>query len=56
VISASGAEVEMNRVSAGSLVLEPQIAAHATEMFDVLSDPAIYERDPTRQRLNPANL
>jgi [ribosomal protein S5]-alanine N-acetyltransferase len=33
----------MNSVRAGSLVLEPQIAAHAVEMFDVLSDPAIYE-------------
>jgi RimJ/RimL family protein N-acetyltransferase len=33
----------MNRVTAGSLVLEPQIAKHAAEMFDVLSDPAIYE-------------
>jgi RimJ/RimL family protein N-acetyltransferase len=26
-----------------SLVLEPQLAAHASEMFAVLSDPAIYE-------------
>ena len=25
------------------LVLEPQVAAHADEMFIVLSDPAIYE-------------
>jgi ribosomal-protein-alanine N-acetyltransferase len=33
----------MNRITAGSLILEPQIAAHAAEMFDVLSDPAIYE-------------
>lgn len=33
----------MNSVSAGPLVLEPQVAAHAAEMFDVLSDPAIYE-------------
>ena len=33
----------MNVVRAGSLVLEPQIAAHAAEMFAVLSDPAIYE-------------
>lgn len=24
-------------------MLEPQVAAHASEMFDVLSDPAIYE-------------
>ena len=33
----------MNSINAGSLVLEPQVAAHAAEMFDVLSDPAIYE-------------
>jgi ribosomal-protein-alanine N-acetyltransferase len=33
----------MNVIRAGSLVLEPQIAAHAAEMFTVLSDPAIYE-------------
>jgi ribosomal-protein-alanine N-acetyltransferase len=29
-------------VVAGELTLEPQVAAHADEMFDVLSDPAIY--------------
>jgi hypothetical protein len=28
---------------AGALVLEPQVAAHAAEMFRVLGDPAIYE-------------
>lgn len=33
----------MNRVRSGPLVLEPQTAAHASEMFEVLSDPAIYE-------------
>ncbi len=33
----------MNRITTGSLVLEPQTAAHAAEMFEVLSDPAIYE-------------
>ena len=33
----------MNRVTVGALVLEPQVAAHAAEMFSVLSDPAIYE-------------
>jgi ribosomal-protein-alanine N-acetyltransferase len=33
----------MNRVDAGTLVLEPQLSAHAAEMFEVLSDPAIYE-------------
>ena len=33
----------MRVIHASSLVLEPQIAAHAREMFVVLSDPAIYE-------------
>lgn len=33
----------MNSVSAGRVVLEPLLAAHAAEMFEVLSDPAIYE-------------
>jgi [ribosomal protein S5]-alanine N-acetyltransferase len=33
----------MNTVACGVLTLEPQIAAHAEEMFVVLSDPAIYE-------------
>jgi ribosomal-protein-alanine N-acetyltransferase len=33
----------MNRVRVGAIVLEPQIAAHAVEMFAVLSDPLIYE-------------
>ena len=33
----------MNTLCTGSLTLEPQIAAHAEEMFVVLSDPAIYE-------------
>lgn len=33
----------MNCISIGPLVLEPQIAAQAAEMFNVLSDPAIYE-------------
>jgi RimJ/RimL family protein N-acetyltransferase len=33
----------MRVIKAGSLTLEPQIAAHAEEMFAVLSDPAIYE-------------
>lgn len=33
----------MNTVRAGLVVLEPQVAAHAAEMFTVLSDPAIYE-------------
>jgi hypothetical protein len=30
-------------IRAGDLVLEPQVEAHAAEMFAVLSDPAIYE-------------
>jgi len=33
----------MNTVRSDGLTLEPQIAAHAAEMFVVLSDPAIYE-------------
>lgn len=33
----------MRALRAGALVLEPQVAAHAAEMFGVLSDPAIYE-------------
>ncbi len=38
----------MNTIHAGALVLEPQIAAHAAEMFAVLSDPAIYEFENSR--------
>ena len=33
----------MHVIDTGSLTLEPQTAAHAEEMFAVLSDPAIYE-------------
>lgn len=33
----------MNTLFAGSLTLEPQMEAHAEEMFGVLCDPAIYE-------------
>lgn len=33
----------MNTLIAGHLSLEPQMEAHAEEMFGVLSDPAIYE-------------
>jgi RimJ/RimL family protein N-acetyltransferase len=33
----------MNVIRAGRLVLEPQVADHAAEMFRVLSDPLIYE-------------
>lgn len=33
----------MNVIATASLTLEPQVAAHADEMFRVLSDPAIYE-------------
>jgi [ribosomal protein S5]-alanine N-acetyltransferase len=35
----------MHSVTTGSLTLEPQTAAHAAEMFAVLSDPAIYEHE-----------
>ena len=31
----------MRKIAAGSLTLEPQMAAHAEEMFTVLGDPAI---------------
>ena len=33
----------MRVIESGHLLLEPQLAAHADEMFVVLSDPAIYE-------------
>ena len=33
----------MRVIETGSLTLEPQTAAHAEEMFVVLSDPATYE-------------
>ncbi len=33
----------MNTLRASRCTLEPQVAAHATEMFAVLSDPVIYE-------------
>ena len=33
----------MRVIRAGRIVLEPQTASHAEEMFAVLSDPAIYE-------------
>ena len=33
----------MRSLAAGSVILEPQVAAHAEEMFVVLGDPAIYE-------------
>jgi [ribosomal protein S5]-alanine N-acetyltransferase len=38
----------MRRIETASLTLEPQMAAHAEEMFAVLSDPAIYayENEP----------
>jgi RimJ/RimL family protein N-acetyltransferase len=35
----------MHVIHTGSLTLEPQTAAHADEMFVVLSDPAIYEHE-----------
>jgi RimJ/RimL family protein N-acetyltransferase len=38
----------MDRIATARLTLEPQVAAHADEMFAVLSDPAIYayENEP----------
>ena len=38
----------MNIIETATLTLEPQVAAHADEMFGVLSDPAIYtyENEP----------
>ena len=33
----------MRVIDTGNLILEPQTAAHANEMFVVLSDPAIYQ-------------
>jgi RimJ/RimL family protein N-acetyltransferase len=33
----------LNTLAAGHLRLEPQLAGHAPEMFEVLRDPAIYE-------------
>ena len=37
------AMVDMRRLQAGANTLEPQLAAHAGEMFALLQDPAIYE-------------
>ena len=39
----AGPMAAMRVVEAADLVLEPQTAAHADEMFAVLGDPAIYE-------------
>jgi [ribosomal protein S5]-alanine N-acetyltransferase len=35
----------IERIETAELVLEPQVRAHAGEMFDVLCDPAIYEHE-----------
>jgi len=35
----------MRMIATSRLTLEPQVAAHAEEMFGVLSDPAIYEHE-----------
>ena len=42
------AGITMATIESGRLVLEPQVAAHAQAMFDVLGDPAIYryENEP----------
>lgn len=37
----------LNTLRAGRLILEPQVTAHAAEMFLVLGDPAIYEFENT---------
>ena len=46
---------DQRTLHAGSTTLEPQIAAHAAEMYAVLADPAIYEFEnappPSRQWL-----
>src|SRR6267154_1901964 len=41
--SRTDVRANMRVIETGSLTLEPQTAAHAGEMFAVLSDPAIYE-------------
>ena len=45
----------MNTLPASLCTLEPQVAAHAAEMFEVLSDPAIYQYEgvppPSVERL-----
>jgi ribosomal-protein-alanine N-acetyltransferase len=35
----------MRTIAARNVTLEPQIAGHAVEMFEVLADPAIYEHE-----------
>lgn len=35
----------MRTIATARLALEPQVAAHADEMFVVLADPAIYEHE-----------
>jgi [ribosomal protein S5]-alanine N-acetyltransferase len=42
----------MRQIETPRLLLEPQVAAHAEAMFDVLSDPAIYEFE----NASPASL
>jgi len=37
--------MSMRELRTARLVLEPQVEAHAEAMFDVLSDPAIYEHE-----------
>lgn len=46
----------MRSIAASRCTLEPQLAAHAAEMFRVLSDPAIYEfeNEPPRSQQNLA--
>jgi hypothetical protein len=46
----------MQAIATAGLTLEPQVAAHADEMFGVLSDPAIYEHEnaPPSRTSSPA--
>lgn len=39
----AGVSARIRVIETGSLTLEPETAAHAEEMFVILSDPAIYE-------------
>lgn len=43
--STNSVSARMNPIRTTRLMLEPQVAAHADEMFAVLSDPAIYEHE-----------
>jgi RimJ/RimL family protein N-acetyltransferase len=51
---ASGSAPRMRALRTARLRLEPQRAAHADEMFDVLSDPAIYAYENAPPKSAPA--